>query len=155
MARRFVISGLALAAVIAVGAVAIAGGRPLSTPLFGSEERTATGAQAGDPDGVGNAVLTLNAGREDVCWELSWENLQAPVTRAHIHEAPAGSNGGIVVSLFEAQSYPGTGSATGCDIGDATRDEIQRISKNPEAFYVNIHNGEHPGGAIRGQIEKN
>jgi hypothetical protein len=154
MGRKGKIAGLVVVGVIALGTIALAGGRPLSTPLFGSEERTATGAQAGDPDGVGNAVLTLNTGQEEVCWELSWENLQAPVTRAHIHEAPAGSNGGIVVSLFEAQSYPGTGSATGCDIGDATKDEIQRITKNPAAFYVNIHNGEHPGGAIRGQIEK-
>lgn len=155
MGRKTVIWGVALAVVVTSGAMAVAGGRRLSTPLSGSEERTSTGAQAGDPDGTGNATLTFNRGREEVCWELSWQHLDAPVTSAHIHEAPAGTNGGVVVSLFTGQSYPGTASATGCDLGDATKEEIKRILKNPEGFYVNVHNNAHPGGAIRGQLESN
>ena len=144
--------------VVAIGAmlvttmaVAVAGGRPLSTTLSGAQE---VPSGVGDPDGTGTAKLTLNAGQEEVCYELTWQNLDGTVQRAHIHEAPAGSNGGIVVSLFEAQSFPGTGNASGCDLGDATRDEIQRILQNPSGFYVNIHDTVRPGGAVRGQLSR-
>lgn len=29
---------------------------------------------------------------------------------------------------------------------------VQRILNNPEDFYINVHNPEFPGGAIRGQL---
>lgn len=139
------------AAILGATAVALADGRPLSTTLSGAEE---VPSGVGDPDGTGTAALTLNAGQEEVCYELTWQNLDGTVQRAHIHEAPAGVNGGIVVSLFEAQSFPGTGSASGCDLGDATRDEIRRILNDPSGFYVNIHDTVRPGGAIRGQLDR-
>ncbi len=140
--------------VILVSTTAIAaanGGRPLATDLSGAEE---VPAGIGDPDGTGTAELTLNAGQEEVCYELTWENLDGTVQRAHIHEAPAGVNGGITVSLFEGQSFSGTGSAEGCDLGNATREEIERILQDPSGFYVNIHDTVRPGGAIRGQLSR-
>ena len=136
-------------AMMALSANALAGGKPLFTTLSGAEESP---SGVGDPDGTGTARLFLNSGKRQVCYKLTWENLDGVVQRAHIHEAPAGENGGIVVSLFEGQSFAGTGSASGCDIGDATRAEIKRIRKNPSAFYVNIHDDVRPGGAIRGQL---
>jgi hypothetical protein len=132
-----------------MGGVALAGGRPLFTTLSGAEE-VPTGV--GDPDGSGTAELALNAGQEEVCYELTWANLDGVVQRAHIHEAPSGVNGDIVVSLFEGQSFAGTGNASGCDLGDATRDEIRRILTDPSGFYVNIHDSVRPAGAIRGQL---
>ncbi len=137
--------------VVAATTVAVASGRPLATTLSGAQE-VPTGV--GDPDGMGTAELTLNGGQEEVCYELTWQNLDGIVQRAHIHESPTGVNGGIVVSLFEAQNFEGTGSASGCDLGDATRAEIQRILKDPSGFYVNIHDSVRPGGAIRGQLDR-
>lgn len=151
--RGFVISVGIAAALLALSAVAFAGGRPMSTDLSGAEEVDAAGNPgAGDPDATGTANLTLNAGRERVCYELAWQNVEGTVHSAHIHEAPAGRNGGIVVSLFTNQSFPGTGSASGCDEGDATREEIRRILTNPAGFYVNVHSTVFPAGAIRGQL---
>ena len=154
MARitRFV--ALGMVAAIAAGTVAGAAGRRLSTPLSGAEEVDANGNPSGDPNGTGTAVLTLNVGKEQVCYELSWANLDGTVTRAHIHEAPAGQNGGIVVSLFEGQSYPGTHSVSACDLGDGTKEEIRRILADPSAFYVNVHDSVRPAGAVRGQLER-
>ncbi len=150
--RKVLLVGVSIGALLVVTiAVAAAGGRPLSTTLSGAEE---VPSGVGDPDGTGTADLVLNAGHEEVCYELTWENLDGTVQRAHIHEAPAGVNGGITVSLFEAQSFPGTGSASGCDLGDATRDEIQRILNDPSGFYVNIHDSVRPAGAIRGQLSR-
>ena len=136
-------------ALLALSTIAVAGGRPMSTDLSGAEE---VPAGVGDPDGTGTADLRLNSGQEEVCFELTWQNLDGIVQRAHIHEAAAGVNGPIVVSLLEGQSFSGTGRASGCDLGDATRAVIKRIRKNPSGFYVNIHDSVRTGGAIRGQL---
>lgn len=151
MRRSMVVLGSLAAVLLATTAIALANGRPLTTTLTGAQE---VPAGVGDANGTGTAELTLNAGQEDVCYELTWQNLDGTVQRAHVHEAPAGVNGPIVVSLFEGQSFSGTGSATGCDLGDATRDEIKRILADPSGFYVNIHDSVRPGGAIRGQLSR-
>lgn len=151
MRKRTVMVVFIATAISIATAAAWAAGRPLSTTLTGAQE-VPTGV--GDPDGTGTADLTLNAGQEDVCYTLTWQNLDGTVQNAHIHEAPAGSNGGVVVSLFLNQSFPGTGSASGCDTGDATRDEIRRILEDPSGFYVNIHDTVRPLGAIRGQLSR-
>src|SRR5262245_66682712 len=81
-----------LALLMTVGSVA-AGGRPLSTTLSGANE-----IAGGDPDGSGTARITLNQGQGEVCFEISVANLDEPITRAHIHAAPASSNGPIVAN---------------------------------------------------------
>ena len=151
MRRSVFVVGSIGALLLAATAIAFASGRPLSTTMTGAQEAA---PNVGDPNGTGTAHLTLNAGQEEVCYELTWQNLDGTVQRAHIHEAPAGSNGGITVSLFEGQAFPGTGSASGCDLGDATRDEIRRILADPSGFYVNVHDTVRPGGAIRGQLSR-
>jgi hypothetical protein len=30
---------------------------------------------------------------------------------------------------------------------------VQSIVADPASFYVNVHNGDFPGGAVRGQLE--
>lgn len=120
--------------------VATAGGTTLTTTLVGSEERPGPG----DPDGSGFITLTLNQGQGTICYELTWSNIDFP-TRGHIHKAPAGSPGGIFVTLFESE-----GPADKCVT--ATKAQIKELRQNPTAFYVNIHTASFPGGAIRGQL---
>ena len=72
----------------------------------------------------------------------------APATAAHIHEASAGLNGPVVVTL----SAPVDGESAGCvDTGDA--DLAADITlREPTEYYVNVHNAEYPGGAVRAQL---
>ena len=151
--RRSSLVAVSIGAMLVVAAttIAVASGRPLATTLSGAQE---VPSGAGDADGTGTAEFTLNGGQEEVCYELTWQNLDGTVQNAHIHEAPTGDNGGVVVSLFLGESFAGTGSASGCDPGDATRAEIQRILKDPSGFYVNIHDSVRPAGAIRGQLDR-
>lgn len=120
--------------------VATAGGTTLSTTLVGSEERPGPG----DPDGTGFITLTLNQGRGEICWELTYSAIDAP-TSGHIHKAPAGQPGGVFVTLFDND-----GTAPRCV--SATKAQIKEIRQNPSAFYVNVHTTTFPGGAIRGQL---
>lgn len=138
---------LLLVAVLSVGIAATvaaqSGGRPLGAMLTGSEEAPGPG----DPDGSGVVSLTLNYGQGKICYWLSVEDI-APATMAHIHIAPAGSPGPVVVPL----APPTDGASSGC--AEVDRELIKAIMQSPEAYYVNVHNAEFPAGAVRGQLSK-
>jgi hypothetical protein len=126
------------------GGAAHAAGRPLSATLTGAAEAPGPG----DPDGAGQARVTLNHGLGEVCFELHVSNI-APATAAHIHEAPPGAPGPVVIPLSPP---PSGGFSQACLTAD--RALIKRIIQNPGAFYINVHNAEFPPGAIRGQLTK-
>jgi CHRD domain-containing protein len=132
---------------LAVMAGADHGGRPYSTSM--TQEATFQPPYAGDSDGVGEAILTINLGQREVCWETTVSNLDQP-TASHIHEAAPGIRGGIVVGL---SAPDGTGHASGCRSG-LDPELITRILTNPAGFYVNVHTTVYPLGAIRGQLDR-
>jgi CHRD domain len=139
----------ALAVVLAVASVAAAanGGRPLSTDLTGAEEFPGPG----DADATGQADLRLNQGQNQVCFDLSWADVDGTVFAAHIHIGPPGVAGPIVVGLFEG-TFAGTDSASGC-VEDVEAELIKAIRQDPADYYVNVHST--PGfeaGAVRGQL---
>jgi hypothetical protein len=119
----------------------------LSARLLGANE-----VPPADPDGSGRAGVDARDSR--VCWSASWANIATP-TRGHIHQGAAGTNGPIVVPFFEAPNgLPATlDSVSGCTTGlDPAL--VRSIRSNPSGFYVNLHNAEFPGGAIRGQLHR-
>lgn len=147
MTRRAVRSSVAIAAVVLLGIAAIvsAQGRPLSTTLTGAAE-----VPAGDADGSGTADIIINHGQGEVCWTIHVDDITLPATAAHIHIGPAGVAGPVVVPL----SAPGAdGSADGCR-QEVSQDIIRGMLVAPELFYVNVHNADFPGGAVRGQLSK-
>jgi hypothetical protein len=101
----------------------------------------------GDPDGKGTAKVRLDSNKNEVCYEIEVEAIAAP-TAAHIHEGAAGASGGILVT-FDPTKIGGGEACVNVDHAI-----IDRIVANPPGFYVNVHNAEFPGGAIRGQLEK-
>jgi hypothetical protein len=142
--RRFIVGislALALASALALTGGAMAGGRPISTALTGAAEAPGPG----DPDGSGSVSLTFNAGTGMVCYDYSVTGV-APLTAAHIHVAPAGSPGPVVIPTPPTSPTGGSGCVT------ADRDLIVAILRNPSAYYFNVHNAEYPAGALRGQL---
>lgn len=74
---------------------------------------------------------------------------------AHIHEAPVGATGSIVVNttLTPGETALTNGAASFTKTNIAVTPEVaQRIINNPSGFYFNIHSTLHPGGVIRGQL---
>ena len=136
------IAGPASAAKL-VGAGADQGGRQLTTTLTGGQEVPVPG----DTDGIGFATVTVNPGQGVLCYELSVSGI-ATATAAHIHEAPRGMAGDVRVHLLP----PTGGSSSGCvEVG---RTLAKEILQDPADYYVNVHNAEFPGGALRGQLSK-
>jgi hypothetical protein len=139
--NQFASAGPALAAGKIDGAAEV--GRPLNATLSGAEEVPGPG----DADGSGTALITLNQGQGQVCWELAASDIMTP-TAAHIHVGVFGVAGPVVVAL----SPPEDGSSTGCTSVDP--ELIKQIRQNPEVYYVNIHTSDFPSGALRGQLGK-
>lgn len=119
------------------------GGRPFTTALTGAAEAPGPG----DPDGSGTASITLNQGQGEVCFVLMVEDIALPALAAHIHIAPPGVPGPIVVPLAPPDA---TGESSGCVSADP--ELIKAIRQNPGGYYVNVHTSEHPPGAVRGQL---
>ena len=148
---RTYLTALVTGLVVALGTVGVAGadhgGRPLSTTLTGAEEAPGPG----DPNATGQADLRLNQGQREVCFTISWADIDGEVFAGHIHLAPAGEPGPIVVTLFTG-SFAGTDSVSGC-AENVDRQLIKAIRRDPSAYYVNVHSRPNfPGGAVRGQL---
>lgn len=102
----------------------------------------------GDPDGKGRAVIRANAERGRLCYRLTYSGIGEP-NGAHIHKAPKGEAGDVVIALFgESTASP----AEGCV--DAEASVLRALQRKPRGYYVNIHNEEYPAGALRGQLRK-
>jgi hypothetical protein len=121
----------------------------LSAALTGTNEVPGPG----DADGVGVAQVDVAARSGALCFSIAVEGIALPATAAHIHVGATGVAGDIVVTL-EAPTGFGSG-ATGIASGCLTRLDgslLRDIAKNPSRYYVNVHNGDFPNGAIRGQL---
>jgi hypothetical protein len=119
------------------------GGMLFTTSLSGAEEAPGPG----DPDGSGWFAMTINPGQGLLCYELSVEDVDGTISGAHIHRAPAGSPGGVVVPL----TAPVSGASSGCV--PVAAELLREIRKDPAAFYVNVHSLPSYGpGAVRGQL---
>ena len=138
------------AGAVAIGAAAAGDAGPASADhrfrvtgavLLGRNE-----AQPGDPDGFGAAGVTVHPDRGTLCYFVSAARI-APATLAHIHKAPAGTNGPVVVD-FQA---PTDGFSAEC-LSNIDKALLRDIAHNPREYYVNVHNDEFRGGAIRGQL---
>ena len=121
-------------------------------------------AIVGDPNGRGAAyVFGIDGDAETLCYTLIVDKIElVPVGEgmaAHIHAGMPGENGPVVAVL----AGPEDGNAADCltegEAGkfplhpDAGSGIVQDILNNPWYYYINVHNPEYPGGAVRGQLE--
>lgn len=133
-----------------------------ATLLPANENPAIVGAEA---SGSGTAVVTLvttkdSAGNVTSATATFVVNLSGfpagtPINIAHIHQAPAGTNGGIVVNSLITPGQNvlvnGSGSFTASNL-PVTADVANGILTNPAGFYFNVHSTLNPGGVARGQL---
>ncbi|MCC2638740.1 MAG: hypothetical protein K0Q68_2459 [Moraxellaceae bacterium] len=106
-------------------------------------------ANAGDEDGKGAVSLSVDPEAGKLCFGIVVNNIDGPVG-AHIHQGKAGRNGPVVIPL-QAPEGGNPGASSGC-IENVDRVLLHAIHAHPWAYYVNVHTGAYPDGAVRGQI---
>lgn len=119
------------------------GNRQFITMLSGASEAPGPG----DPDGFGFAFVRLNKKQNQVCYHIRVQGIALPASAAHIHEGQKGEPGPVVVGLNPPD---GSGRSSGCTT--ISHELLKQIRRNPENYYVNVHNAPYPNGAVRGQL---
>jgi CHRD domain len=128
--------------------------------LTGDQEVPANASAA-----QGQATFKVSADGSSIHFRVNIANIENTLM-SHIHMAPAGTNGGIVVWLRPAGPPPvlvpgrfdgvyAEGTFTEADLVGALAGEP--LSSLIDAMragntYVNVHTNQFPGGEIRGQI---
>jgi hypothetical protein len=138
--RTLAILGVASLTLTALGATSSASAAP-AIPLNGNQETAPA-----DPDGHG--FFTYSIDGTEFCYTLAWQRIELS-TAAHVHRAPRGVAGSVVIPLS-------VGDGSGAKVSQCatiTEELAAEITANPKAFYVNVHNPTFPGGAIRGQLK--
>ena len=149
---------------IAVGAAACGGSSGPSTHFNATMNSANEVPTPTVTTGSGTATYTLNG--STVNYTVTYNNLSGPPTAAHIHLAPAGVRGGVVVPFTglpatASGTFSGTFSAadvaggfsdagTGMSIDAGNLNDLINQMRLGNT-YTNVHTTANGGGEIRGQ----
>nr|MBA3550622.1 CHRD domain-containing protein [Patescibacteria group bacterium] len=135
-------------------------------------KHTLTASLSGDMEvpsvqtpGKGEAMLHVSGDEREIHYKLKVNNLSSTVTGAHLHCAPKGQNGPVIVALNNptmgsTSSMYSEGMITEAQITEAAKTcspNIHTMSHLVQAvregmIYVNVHTPQHPNGEVRGQV---
>ncbi|WP_115789282.1 CHRD domain-containing protein [Arthrobacter silvisoli] len=136
---------LGVVAALAAGGAGVATANPGGVPAIPlNTEQETTGSNTG---ASGFFSYTISGG--ELCYTLTARNLSLPALAAHIHLAPRGVAGPVVVPLTVGSGTTWTQEA--CTTADPAL--LAAIVASPRSYYVNVHTPNFPGGEIRGQLK--
>lgn len=95
---------------------------------------------------TGTVICRYNPETNEIELFGDFQNLVAPATASHIHGAPAGINGPVLVNLSIL------GANTGTLYVKSSLTDPQEVELLLGNMYVNVHNATFPGGEIRAQL---
>ena len=115
--------------------------RYLKGTLQGSQQAPANISTA-----TGVVIVKLNTATNVAEVFGDYAGLTSAISGSHIHQAPAGANGGVIVTIANTGGTTGTLSGTGTITGAQT---TQMLAGNT---YINVHTNNNGGGEIRAQL---
>lgn len=136
--KKMALSVSSLALSFLLGAAAAAEELRMEVTLTGEDQVPAV-----ETDGHGSGTIEVDAARK-ISGSVTTENV--PGTMAHIHEAPPGENGPVVVPLEQ------DGDNTWVVPEGVHLTEAQLETLKEGNLYINVHTEKHPGGEVRGQL---
>ena len=116
----------------------------VTAPMTAAQETPTPTGDVANARGSFTATLTRTATGASMQWELTFCVLTGPATAAHVHIAPRGDPGPVVVPLCGPCTSPASGTT---NITTAVLDAIHNGTA-----YANVHTGRNRAGEIRGQI---
>lgn len=94
----------------------------------------------------GSGTCSVKLRNLAVSVDCSFQGLTANAVASHIHSAPAGANGPVILTLSP------TAATAGAITGDGVLTVQQAADLRAGKTYVNLHTSTYPAGEIRGQI---
>jgi len=154
MRLRFPLPIVALAGVVGLGAISIAGAQePRLSPAANDETTFSIRLNGtnevpgpGDADGTGQASVTINPVTGSVCVNLTSANIE-PIAGMHIHPGAVGVANPPLLDFAVT-----SGTAVSKCVQEAAPGDAASIVANPAGFYLDAHTASFPNGAIRGQL---
>jgi len=101
----------------------------------------------GTATGTGTFILEEDG---TLITQVTFQSLTGVPNLAHIHEAPVGVSGTVIVDY--TSFLPGGMSTSGTITAQPILTEAQQAALLAGNTYFNIHTPQHPAGEIRGQI---
>ncbi len=129
----------ATAGALLLAAFSTAHATDVAVSLTGDQEVPAVTTQA---KGAGKIIIA-----DDKSVSGSVKTTGVTGTMAHIHQAPAGQNGPVIIPL-EKKGDDEWGVPAGAKLTDAQYEAFKAGN-----LYVNVHSAEHKGGEIRNQLK--
>ncbi|HTR58161.1 MAG TPA: CHRD domain-containing protein [Casimicrobiaceae bacterium] len=129
-----------IAVALAVAASGIALAADVKVTLTGGQEVPPVKTEA-----TGTGTISIGDDKA-VSGSITTKGIKG--SAAHIHEAPAGKNGGVIVPLAKGSTDGTWDVPQGAKLSDA-----QLASFKAGNLYVNVHSAAHPDGEIRGQLK--
>jgi hypothetical protein len=139
--RGFAIAG----AVALLGLLGIAPAQA-EVQNFTSAMTAAEETPPGPEGATGTGKFSIDEAASTFCYEVTWNDKTGEPNAGHIHRGKKGLQGPNVIN-FQLPDKP-----KDCLKADAAL--LKEIAADPSGFYVNIHTGMYPTGAIRGQLQK-
>lgn len=129
---------------------------PASATSYTAYMNGANETPANKTTGTGTATFVLDGNR--LRYTITVLGLSGPATMAHIHVGKAGVSGPPVYTFDITKTASGTVAHGYIDLSKevskgVSGDSLKTLLANGGA-YVNVHTAAHPGGEVRGQIEK-
>jgi hypothetical protein len=125
-------------------------------PAIANAESVARGAAQVSFNVTRDSTGTITGGTATMYFQVTGLPSGTAIRGAHIHSAPAGVNGGIVVDTGVSPANTVTladgtqeFSFSGVSVSAAT---MAAIVGNPAGHYFNVHTNLNPGGVARGQL---
>lgn len=110
-----------------------------------------------ESSGRGTAVITVHSDTNTIDFSVNLQGFPSGtvIRAAHIHPAPAGQTGGVLVDTGLSSAGGVTldnGSGTFTRSNSTSAENITNILANPQNFYFNIHSAQNGAGVARGQL---
>ena len=132
------------------GQVQLSTGVGFTSRLSGSQENPPVATAA-----AGTGSVVLNARRDTVMYDVTYDDLSGTVSAAHFHVGAVGMNGPVVKNIASSG-----GAASGTVGGlwtstDATQALTRTLVDSMIAgrTYINFHTAANPSGEMRGQVK--
>ena len=145
MTHRRIALALAVPAAAVGLAVLPATAASAETGTFTASAVGANETKGGDPDASAEGRFRVDTDAGQFCYSVTGEGLE-DAAAMHIHEAPAGEDGPVVIPLDHTK----IGAGEVCTPAEAAL--LGEIIADPAGYYLNVHTPEFQAGAVRDQL---